>query len=163
MSTELMYKVSTALPTLAREIALAVDAVAGEHVPIVLVLFTQPRASYIYTCPTREEAIHAIEQTLDRFAHPDDPTYGRVAFEEASSAAQRIALGARYLTAVVEDAVDRLIGVSVPLALFLLQAPHPPTYMGSHARGELVPAMEELVAAMRADHADVPAHEFREH
>jgi hypothetical protein len=66
------------------------------------------------------------------------------------------------LSTVVEDAVERLIGDDVPLALFLLQE-STPTFMSSRSRNELIPALEQLVQQMRASAEDVPAHEYREH
>jgi hypothetical protein len=159
----LMDRVSRELPAIGEHIAWCVGFLTGAPMDVVVIAWTTPRASWGCTC-TREQAIAAIDVLVDRWKHPNDPSYGRVEFGKASEPVKRMAMAGTALMQEATRTFDVFIKDPVPFSVLVL-ADSGPSYFGKAHRSEVAPHLEALSAYMKstAGADDVPAHEFRDH
>lgn len=157
----LMDRVSRALPGIGEHIAWSAEILTGASMDVVVIAWTNPRASWGCTC-SREEAIAAIDALVDRWKHPDDPSYGRVEFGKASDAVKRLALGGRILMEEATRTFTLVIPDPVPFSVLVL-ADSGPSYFGKAHRSQIAPELERLSAYMKdsGPEGDIPAHDFR--
>lgn len=156
----LMVRVSERMPAIYREVIDLVTVAAQEKVPSMLMVFTSPRATYVFNCG-EAAAIGGLEAILDRWAHPDDPSYGRVPFDQSNNAARNIALGARFIARTTEDILTRHGVEGVAFALMLMTEPSA-SIMSSGARADMEPALRQVLETLRKNAPHIPAHKFRE-
>jgi len=156
-----MDRASRLLPTIGEEIAYAVQTLTGAPMDVIVIAWTNPRASWGGTC-SREDVIVAIDALIDRWKHPDDPSYGRVEFGKASEPVKRLAVAG----GVLMHAMAHVFGLHFddpPAWSLIVLADSGPSYFGKAHRSQIAPELERLSAYMKAttEADDTPAHDYR--